>query len=88
MKDPKGPSFIIGNIAKGGDFWNRKEEIDTIWKTLEKDHVLLKAPRRFGKSSIMNNLFEFPHNDFTVFFRILKKSQSRKSLLVVSLQSC
>jgi hypothetical protein len=64
-----GPGFIIGNIAKRDDFWNRKEEIQTIWKTLEKNNVLLKAPRRFGKTSIMNHLFEFPDNNFNVFFQ-------------------
>jgi hypothetical protein len=73
MKDPKGPSFVMGNIAKGDDFWNRKEDIDAIWKALEKDHVLLKAPRRFGKSSIMIKLFEFPQNDFKVFFQDTEK---------------
>jgi hypothetical protein len=73
MKDPKGPSFIIGNIAKGEDFWNREEEITTIWKILEKDNVLLKAPRRFGKSSIMNKLFEYPNPGFIVLFQDTEK---------------
>jgi len=73
MKDLKGPSFIIGNIAKGEDFWNREDEITTIWKILEKDNVLLKAPRRFGKSSIMNKLFECPNPGFIVFFQDTEK---------------
>lgn len=46
------PGFIIGNIAKRDDFWNREDEINAIWKTLEKNNVLLKAPRRFGKSGL------------------------------------
>lgn len=68
MDDPKGPSFILGNIAKGEDFWNRKDEIVNIWKALEKDNVLLKAPRRFGKTSIMYNLYEYPNPNYSVFF--------------------
>jgi hypothetical protein len=73
MNDPKGPSFIIGNIAKGADFWNREKEIKAIWEILEKNNVLLKAPRRFGKSSIMNNLFEHPSPGCTVFFQDTEK---------------
>ena len=63
------PGFIIGNIAKRDDFWNREDEINTVWKTLEKNNVLLKAPRRFGKTSIMNYLYEFPDSNFKVFFQ-------------------
>ena len=69
MESLKGPSFVIGNIAKANDFWNREKEIKTIWNTLEKDNVLLKAPRRFGKTSIMNQLFESPQEGFKVFFQ-------------------
>jgi len=63
------PGFIIGNIAKRDDFWDRENEIETIWKTLEKNNVLLKAPRRFGKTSIMNYLYESPESNFKVFFQ-------------------
>lgn len=63
------PGFVIGNIAKGDDMWDRKAEIDHIWKSLEKTSVFLKAPRRFGKTSIMFNLFENPRLGYeTVFF--------------------
>jgi len=62
------PGFVIGNIAKGKDLWDRQEAIKSIWKALEKSSVLLKAPRRFGKSSIMYHLYENPQPDCTVFF--------------------
>ncbi|RJQ49195.1 MAG: hypothetical protein C4538_02580 [Nitrospiraceae bacterium] len=64
----EGPGFVIGNIAKGKDLWDRHEEIKSIWRALEKSSVLLKAPRRFGKSSIMYHLYENPQPDCTVFF--------------------
>ncbi len=63
------PGFVIGNIAKGKDLWDRKHEINSIWKALEKSSVLLKAPRRFGKSSIMYRLYENPKPDYNVFFQ-------------------
>ncbi len=63
-----GPSFVIGNIAKGDDLWDRDDVIEDIWKVLGKGNVLLKAPRRFGKSSIMYRLYEEPRDDFVVVF--------------------
>ncbi|NOQ33047.1 MAG: ATP-binding protein, partial [Methanosarcinales archaeon] len=46
----------VGNPAIGDDFIDREKEIDQIISALEKDSVLLIAPRRFGKTSIMRRL--------------------------------
>ena len=46
----------VGNPAIGDDFIDREKEIDQILSALEKDSVLLIAPRRFGKTSIMRRL--------------------------------
>jgi hydrogenase maturation factor len=46
----------VGNPAIGNDFINREKEISLILSFLEKDSVLLIAPRRFGKTSIMRKL--------------------------------
>ena len=46
----------VGNSAIGEDFVDSKQEIKQILATLEKDNVLLAAPRRFGKTSIMRRL--------------------------------
>lgn len=62
------PSLVIGNIVKGKDLWDRQFEIDNIWSALKNTCVLLKAPRRFGKSSIMYNLYEKPRDGVKVFF--------------------
>jgi AAA+ ATPase superfamily predicted ATPase len=62
------PCFVIGNVARGEDFWNREAEIEAIWKALSKSHVLLKAPRRFGKTSVMFQVLEQPRDGCKVFF--------------------
>ncbi len=62
----EGPSFVIGGVAKGKDLWDRRGEIDMIWKALGKSSVLLKAPRRFGKTSIMFDLYENPKPAYRV----------------------
>jgi AAA+ ATPase superfamily predicted ATPase len=46
----------VGNPAIGDDFIDREKEIDQILSALETDSVLLIAPRRFGKTSIMRRL--------------------------------
>lgn len=46
----------VGNPAIGEDFIDREKEIAQILSSLQKDNVLLIAPRRFGKTSIMRKL--------------------------------
>ncbi|KWT91043.1 hypothetical protein [Candidatus Magnetominusculus xianensis] len=74
--DKEGPSFVIGNIPKGRNMWDRDIEIDNIWKTLENDNVLLTACRRFGKTSIMNKMKENPQDDFVCFMFNVQSMES------------
>ncbi len=46
----------VGSPAIGDDFIDREKEIKQIATALAKDSVLLIAPRRFGKTSIMKKL--------------------------------
>jgi len=46
----------VGSPAIGDDFFDREKEISQIISILEKDSILLIAPRRFGKTSIMIGL--------------------------------
>lgn len=46
----------IGSPAIGDDFIDRERETAFILSTIEKDHIMLVAPRRFGKTSIMLNI--------------------------------
>lgn len=48
------PRIIIGNTAIGDYYYNRPGIVAEIWEEIEKgNHVLLAAPRRIGKSSVM-----------------------------------
>ncbi len=47
---------IAGNVARGDDFFGRTAEMRDLWRTLETDHVLLLAPRRVGKTSLMEQM--------------------------------
>ena len=46
----------VGSPAIGDDFIDREKEIKQIFTALAKDSVLLIAPRRFGKTSVMKKL--------------------------------
>lgn len=62
----------VGNPAIGEDFIDRENEVKLILSTLEKDSVLLIAPRRFGKTSIMRKLKDelLKRDDICVFLEV------------------
>jgi hypothetical protein len=44
---------IVGQPVEGDDFFDRVEETERLWRTLDEgNHVLLLAPRRVGKTSL------------------------------------
>lgn len=51
---------IVGSPARVTDFFNREELIELLWNRLETGNVLLAAPRRFGKTSLMYHLIDHP----------------------------
>ncbi|NQU67364.1 MAG: hypothetical protein HQ510_05420 [Candidatus Marinimicrobia bacterium] len=55
--------FVVGGIAQDDDFFFREEFIADLWDILRKDHILLLASRRMGKSSVMNQMLHNPKND-------------------------
>jgi hypothetical protein len=52
--------FYTGSIVPPEDLWFRDEFIEQLWEKLHTEHVLLTAPRRTGKTSVMNHLRERP----------------------------
>lgn len=50
------PENICGRPVSGGNFFGRTEVAERAWTRLETDHLLLSAPRRVGKTSLMHHL--------------------------------
>lgn len=46
----------VGSPVRGEDFFDREREQRRLWQHLATDHVLLLAPRRVGKTSLMLKL--------------------------------
>lgn len=47
---------ITGQVARGADFYDRQGELSQFWDALKTDNLLLLAPRRVGKTSIMRRM--------------------------------
>jgi uncharacterized protein len=49
---------VTGQVAQGDDFFNRDAELAGFWSDLENDNLLLLAPRRVGKTSVLRRMEE------------------------------
>ncbi len=58
----------IGPPVRGEEFWDRELEIEQIWQSLETSSILLTAPRRFGKTSLMLRLLDQHPQGWQVFY--------------------
>ncbi len=59
------PKLIVGSPVTDSDLFGRDGVIDLIWERLERNHVFLAAPRRFGKTSVMFALEAQPREGWT-----------------------
>ena len=62
--------FRYANIAEGEFFYDRKEELTRVVQTLEGgNNLVLYAPRRYGKSSLINKaLIELKQKGFKTVY--------------------
>ncbi len=58
--------FIVGSPAREGDFWFRKEFLRHLWTSIKKHNVLLIAPRRIGKTTVMYRMLDKPRDSWLV----------------------
>ena len=58
--------FIVGSPTRGVDFWFRKEFVRNLWHSIKKHNVLLIAPRRIGKTTVMYRMLDNPKDNWLV----------------------
>src|SRR4051794_4806680 len=46
-------TLTLGAPVRGVNMFGREREVSTLWQRLHRDHLLLLAPRRVGKTSVM-----------------------------------
>lgn len=54
----------VGPPVRLDDFYGREAFVELVWEKLEAGNVLLAAPRRFGKTSVMYRLMDRPHKGY------------------------
>ncbi len=71
-------TISIGNPAHGKDKYFKREKIEAkIWlKIKQKENLLLAAPRRTGKSSILKNLEQNPEKGYLIKYKAVQSVDS------------
>ena len=68
---------IIGQAVVGDDLDGRDYELARIWERLEQgEHILMLAPRRVGKTSVMLELRHAPRENWDVLYVDVEKGDS------------
>jgi uncharacterized protein len=57
-----------GQPVRGDDFFDREPELAELWHMVERDHVLMLAPRRVGKTSLLLRMSDQPRAGWQVRF--------------------
>jgi len=71
-------AIVVGQTVRGENFWNRKIEVDNIWDALNSgSHILLTAPRRVGKTSIMYKVLDEPQDNTIVLYVDTESADSK-----------
>ena len=60
------PDFYRGSPVDPGDLRYRDSFLEFLWASIVRQHVLLTAPRRTGKTSIMDHLQAYPQHGYLV----------------------
>ena len=56
---------VVGQVVRKADFWQRKFELEDMWDAINSgSHILLCAPRRVGKTSLMHKILDEPQDNY------------------------
>jgi hypothetical protein len=56
----------VGPPVRGEDLFGRDKFVELLWRKLSAGNVLLAAPRRFGKTSVMYRLIDQPRENYKI----------------------
>ncbi len=57
--------ITVGQAVRGQEFWERRDELEDIWDAIESgSHILISAPRRVGKTSILYKILDEPKENY------------------------
>lgn len=76
------PQLIIGSVPRKDDYFGREELIESLWKKLKQNNILLIAPRRFGKTGAMYKLYDDPREPFKPHYMTVEHIMSASDFMV------
>jgi 23S rRNA pseudoU1915 N3-methylase RlmH len=75
----KSPNIVTGPVAIDNYYYPRREIVDRIWNELDKGcSILLAAPRRVGKTSIMQYITANPKKNYKIAFEDFEGIDSKQ----------
>ncbi|MCK4576668.1 hypothetical protein KAU34_09695, partial [candidate division WOR-3 bacterium] len=76
------PAIVPTTVVRSNDFFNYEDFITSLWKELKTKHIILTAPRRFGKTSLLYNFLDNPKEDFRPIFFDLESISDNTSFII------
>ena len=81
------PDLVVGAVATDSQFFDREDIIDEFWSTIEQGrNILLAAPRRFGKTSLVRHIIENPRPGFNTCYVDLEGGSSAGDFIRLIIQ--
>lgn len=72
--------MATGNITFGENYFSRPRDENKIWRKLKQgNHILLLAPRRVGKSSMIHYLKSNPQPSYTLIYSYVQACQNEQA---------
>lgn len=78
----KGVTNRVGSPVRGKDFFGRERFVDLLWQKILHGNILLAAPRRFGKTSVMYRLIDEPRYESKVIHADLESVTEPTELII------
>jgi uncharacterized protein len=82
----KGVTNRVGSPVRGNDFFGREKFVELVWQKIMNGNILLAAPRRFGKTSVMYRLIDEPRYESKVIHADLESVTESADLIVQLLE--
>jgi hypothetical protein len=86
-ESPIFPDILPGAMAARSNFYDREKKVEEIWRNLQEGKdLLLRAPRRYGKSSLLNYISETPVSGWRVCYVDLEGGKSSEDFVEYTLK--
>ncbi len=72
---------ILGSPVRRGDYFEREVETENLWWQVDRSSVLMLAPRRVGKTSLLYHLHDHPRNGWRCLFCSVEPATSESEFV-------